>query len=204
MLGAIIGDIIGSPYEFDQIWSEICGRTPMPKERAKSLYGLVLETMGVAGDMAECGTYQGASAKLICRATNHTTPLHVFDTFAGIPAEQRKPDEHSAGDFTCSQQEVEAFLSDCKAIQIYPGLVPDTLEAVRDKRFSFVNLDMDLYRPTIAALHFFWFRMSPGGIIVLDDVENLYGVRDALVEFALFQRLKPVSNTADQAYIRKE
>ena len=37
------------------------------------------------GAMAEVGVFQGASAKIMCEAKG-TTPLHLFDTFEGLPA----------------------------------------------------------------------------------------------------------------------
>ena len=45
---------------------------------------------------------------------------------------------------------------------------PETAEGI-DDRFAFVNLDMDLYEPTIEGLRFFYPRMSEGGVILIHD-----------------------------------
>lgn len=38
-----------------------------------------------------------------------------------------------------------------------------------DRRFSLVHIDVDIYRPTLDALEFFWDRVTPGGMVVCDD-----------------------------------
>jgi O-methyltransferase len=56
-----------------------------------------------------------------------------------------------------------------------------------ETQFCFVLLDVDLYLPTKTALEKLWPRLSPGGIIVIDDCqpEHVYdGSRQALQEFS--------------------
>lgn len=189
--------------DFNFIYRAISRHTPLPHDRALSLYNWVKETRSLGGDMAECGAYRGGSAKLICRASLHEKTLHIFDTFVGIPVEQRQDKEHGVGDFACSKEELLMFLNDCPNIRVYEGLVPQTLESVKDLTFSFVNLDMDIYVPTIAALHFFWPRMVKGGIIVMDDVDSLYGIRNAAQEFAEHYGVEVIRPVPEQAIVRK-
>ena len=42
------------------------------------------------------------------------------------------------------------------------GYVPETLNGLEDERFAFVLLDLDLYKPTLASLEFFYGRIHPG------------------------------------------
>jgi len=51
---------------------------------ALQLYLAVRASGKVEGDLAEVGVFRGASARIICAAKG-TCPLHLFDTFAGIP-----------------------------------------------------------------------------------------------------------------------
>jgi hypothetical protein len=49
----------------------------------------VAGTAKLGGHMAEVGVYRGASAKLIRDSDEHRH-LHLFDTFTGLPANQRE------------------------------------------------------------------------------------------------------------------
>jgi O-methyltransferase len=64
------------------------------------------------------------------------------------------------------------------------GIFPETAKDVNDK-FCFVSLDVDLYEPTKEGLKFFYPLLSPGGVIMVHDFNNLNykGVREAVLEF---------------------
>ncbi|MBQ9059793.1 MAG: hypothetical protein IJ128_01445 [Firmicutes bacterium] len=51
--------------------------------------------------------------------------------------------------------------------------------------FALVSLDPDLYAPTLEGLRYFYPRMSPGGVILVHDFNNLQfeGVKRAVLEF---------------------
>jgi len=51
---------------------------------AYQLFVAVRSVKKIKGDIAEVGTYRGGSAKLICEA-KEDKPLHLFDTFGGMP-----------------------------------------------------------------------------------------------------------------------
>lgn len=68
-------------------------------------------------------------------------------------------------------------------VEVRRGHVPDTLSGV-DDTFCFVNLDMDLYYPTLEALKFFYPRMAENGVILLHDYySTLLGVKKAVYDF---------------------
>lgn len=63
------------------------------------------------------------------------------------------------------------------------GYFPQTAEGITDT-FCFVNLDMDLYKPTLAGLNFFWEKMETGIILVHDYFSEVYeGVKSAVESF---------------------
>lgn len=135
------------------------------------------------GHMAEVGAYQGASTKLICEAKG-TVPLHVFDTFEGLPksaAEDRNV--HREHQYTCSLESVREYLKDYEGVTFYQGRFPETAGPVSDLQFSFVHLDVDLYESTLGCLEFFYPRMVAGGIILSHDYSLLAGVRLAFDRF---------------------
>jgi predicted O-methyltransferase YrrM len=163
---------------------------------AYHIYMAAKITEKVPGDIAEVGVYKGGSAKIICSAKGNRA-LHLFDTFAGLP----RVDDVDAvwpfyeGKFAASYDEVKAYLASEKNVHLYKGLFPDTSAPVTDKKFSFVNLDVDTYDSTKKCLEFFYPRMSPGGVIVSHDYLTAPGVRKAVDEY-FANKPEPVVETA--------
>ncbi len=113
-------------------------------------------------------------------------PIHLFDTFAGMPATGLPYEFHQAGDFDgTSLAMVQTALKHCQNARFHPGFFPETAQAVMEERFSLVHLDGDLYQSTKDGCAFFYPRMSPGGIIVFHDygLATCPGVRRAVDEF---------------------
>ena len=52
-----------------------------------------------------------------------------------------------------------------------------------NKKFSFVHLDVDLYKSTLDCLKYFYPRVSRGGVIISHDYPNSDGVNKAFDEF---------------------
>ena len=68
----------------------------------------------------------------------------------------------------CSAKEsnfdlVKEYLSNYSNVHLYKGFFPATSTPVKDKRFAFVNLDVDIYQSTLDSLAFFYPRMNTGG-----------------------------------------
>lgn len=149
------------------------------------------------GPFAEVGVFRGASAKIICEIKRET-PLYLFDTFTGLPDEiGRRDGRFEKGMFFASEKEVRARLSRYPAVQIYPGLFPGTGSVIKDLKFSFVHLDVDLYSATKQALEFFYPRMLPGGRILSHDYGQCEGVWTAFDEFleGKPEKLQPMEAT---------
>ncbi len=143
----------------------------------------VKRTEKVKGDIAEVGVYKGGSAKLICEAKGNKT-LHLFDTFEGTPkVDEIDTPQFYKGQYAALLEDVKNYLKKYKNVYFYKGLFPATAEPVKDKKFSFVNLDVDTYRSTLDCLKFFYSRMNKGGIIISHDYISAPGVRKAFDEF---------------------
>jgi hypothetical protein len=151
---------------------------------AYQIFMAVRRTAKIKGDIAEVGVYHGGSAKLICEAKGSRC-LHLFDTFGGLPelCEIDNPAQFCRGKFLALFEDVKNYLRKYSNISLYKGLFPTTAESVRKKKFSFVHLDVDLYRSTISCLEFFYSRMSKGGVIISHDYIGAEGVRKAFDEF---------------------
>jgi O-methyltransferase len=141
----------------------------------------VKRTDKTEGDIAEVGVYKGGSAKLICEAKG-SRRLHLFDTFEGIPRVEAV-DDYSVGQFAASLEGVRSCLEGYGDVYFYKGIFPDTVDAIRDARFSFVHLDVDTYRSTSDCLRFFYPRMNRGGVTISHDYMTVPGVRAAFDEF---------------------
>jgi hypothetical protein len=49
------------------------------------------------------------------------------------------------------------------------GKVPDTLRSVDIEQVCYLSIDMNIVEPEIAAIEFFWDKLSPGAPVILDD-----------------------------------
>ena len=72
-------------------------------------------------------------------------------------------------------------------IFIYKGLFPkENSNKIKEKKFSFVHLDVDLYQGTKDSLEFFYPRMIPGGAILIHDYHHFSdGVKNAVDNFII-------------------
>jgi len=161
-------------------------RSLVPLHSKYILYCLARDaTRRCSGDVAECGVYKGGTAKILAELISDR-PLHFFDTFCGMPQTDPSRDLHKAGDFADTTLEsVRAYLSGHTNVHCVAGMIPQSLEAVRDRRFSFVHIDLDIYSSIMAACEFFYPRLERGGIMLFDDYgyPSCPGARAAADEF---------------------
>lgn len=159
-------------------------------DRKFALREFVRATKGLDGSVAECGTYTGASAWFLSQEL-HGSTLYLFDSFRGLSCpltQDQSPkgvQQWSEGQLKASKKELSALLGDRPEIKIMEGWIPTRFPEVSSERFRFVHIDVDLYQPTLDSLEFFYPRMNPGGIIVLDDYgfENCPGAFQAAERF---------------------
>jgi len=173
---------------FMGIFTQIENENPMAIEspcEALTLSRLVTATEKIEGDIAEVGVFRGGGAKIICEYNRKEKNLHLFDRFEeGLPS-PTKDDETvlRKGDCAASMEGVKKYLSKYKNVGIYKGTFPHTSDPIINKKFSLVNIDVDLYEGTKDCIKFFYPRMSKGGIMVFHDYNGLNGVKKAVDEF---------------------
>jgi O-methyltransferase len=185
-----------------------------------------LAGLALQGARAEVGVYRGASALLMCRAARSAAPgfdgagFFLIDSFAGASAaaEQdliavRAPDGSigrepffSAGGGSADAESVRRALAEFPRASVVQGWVPEVLSTLPAERWAFVHLDVNLYRPTLAALEFFWPRLLPGGAIVADDYGSPFtpGAKNAWHAFAQTQGVPFIVLGERQAVLLKE
>lgn len=156
----------------------------MELSEAYQIFMAVKNISKIKGDIAEVGVYKGGSAKIICEAKGNKS-LYLFDTWDGLPEISRNDEKgyFKKGEFQASLESVKNYLKKYPKVYFYKGLFPDTAKPIINKRFSFVNMDVDIYESTKNSLEFFYPRMNKGGIIISHDYINAVGVRKAFDEF---------------------
>jgi O-methyltransferase len=129
------------------------------------------------GDFVECGVNTGAYARAILDYIDFQQSgkqFWLFDTYEGlVPAlvSQRELDA-GIGDYfktysNVYQQVLNTFREfPCKIVK---GAVPDTLVQFTGDQVAYLSIDMNCVAPEMAALEYFWDKIVPGGVIVLDD-----------------------------------
>lgn len=158
---------------------------------ALSLIAEEINSEKLDGDVAELGVAKGKFARVINALFPEKT-LHLFDTFEGFPENDVEMDKKfnysnvSPSTYSdCSIDEVLKTMRYPGKCVIHKGYFPETAEGL-DKRFCFVNIDCDLYKPIFDGLKYFYPRLVKNGCIFVHDYRSKYykGVRPALKEFA--------------------
>lgn len=158
---------------------------PLFNTEALQIINCVEAARKLEGDFAEVGVYKGASAKLVAEYKAHTK-LYLFDTFDdGLPQTGKYDDRTNLTEATqkAKLDDVKFFLREYTEIYFYKGLFPNTAGPIKNKVFSFVHFDVNLYQSTKDCLEFFYPRMIRGGIILSHDYSLLPGVKNAFDEF---------------------
>jgi O-methyltransferase len=125
------------------------------------------------GDFVECGVNRGGTCLAIMEYQDFNSlgkRFYLLDTFCGFPDELvDSANALEPAQFTECYDEVLRTFSKFPRAVIIRGKVPDTLPHVESDQIAFLSIDMNHPVPEIAALRFFWPRLVPGAIILLDD-----------------------------------
>lgn len=134
-------------------------------------------TAGIPGATAEAGVFRGLGSYLMCRVLREESGAFdgsghfMIDSFEGLPP-GRDDDGPTAtvGRFNnTSVEHVRGALSEFPNVKIVKGWIPSAFTELPQTTYRFVHVDVDLHDSTLDSLEYFYPRMSPGGIIVVDD-----------------------------------
>lgn len=161
-------------------------KTMIGQTRLRHLRGCVEDVLAndVPGDLIETGVWRGGATILmrgVLKAHGDTTrTVVVADSFEGLPrpdVEQYPADEgldfSSHRVLAVSQEEVAenfrtfGLLDD--QVEFVQGWFRDTMPGLRDRTWSVLRLDGDLYESTTDVLTNLYPQLSPGGWLVIDD-----------------------------------
>lgn len=159
----------------------------------------------VPGDFVECGVWKGGSAMAAAvrfSQLGDQRQLWLYDTFEGMP----EPDDIDVNRFGISgrhvyeahKQKGESWLDASSeevrenlrstgypldSVRLVKGLVEDTVPSQAPDAISILRLDTDLYSSTAHELKHLVPRVSPGGILIIDDYGSWAGSRKAVDEY---------------------
>lgn len=179
-------------------------------QRRWMLWQLLRLASHVPGDTAECGSYHGCGSWLIC-AANRQSPYprthHIFDSFEGVSEPGPDDGDHwEKGSMAVGEDRVVSnLLPFMDMVELHKGWIPDRFPDVKDRRFSFVHVDVDLAQPTFDSLAFFYDRLNPGGVLVCDDYycTTCPGATKVVDEFLFDKPEKMVALDAGGGFIVK-
>ncbi len=150
------------------------------------------------GDFVECGVNKGFSAKFAMDFVDFTKldkTFYLMDTFRGVVEEcltdgEKAQGKTGGGYEECYEEVVETF-KDYKNAKIIRGAIPGTLPLVKSEKIAYIYMDMNAVMPEIAAAEYFWDKLVPGGMIILDDYGHL-GFEEQRKAFDEFARKKGI------------
>ena len=148
-------------------------------DRAPPLYRRFVHSLGLDGDVAECGVYTGTTSKQFLRylwEQRIDKLVHLFDTFEGFPDVLTEADKVGTagawllrpGALACPVTEVVRRMDGMTGYRIHRGRFSSTFEEF-SAPLCFIHCDADLYRSTAEVIELADRCLVPGGTIVFDD-----------------------------------
>jgi O-methyltransferase len=168
---------------------------------------------GIPGAFAECGVWLGGSvlAMLLTLQKDGAAPrdVYLYDTFEGMT----EPTEADTSRYQESALEIwqtareagtkafpeffenEQFTEDgvrqvvessgypSEHLHLVPGKVEETLPEHAPEQLALLRLDTDWYESTRHELEHLYPRLSPGGVLIIDDYGHWEGARRAVDEY---------------------
>lgn len=133
--------------------------------------------LNLPGDFVECGVFHGFYSAVLMQYLDFAAidkRMYLFDTFAGLSEEYSTDRERQGvGDaYDLDESWVDGVR---KRFEPYPnvvvrkGVVPDVLLEESPEHIALLHLDMNAGAAEIGALEVLFERMTPGGIVLMDD-----------------------------------
>jgi O-methyltransferase len=162
-----------------------------------------VEANNVPGAFVECGVWKGGSSMAAALTFRRPRPMVLFDTFEGMST----PTEHDRqaqsgqlasamlraadpGDTLRCHSPLEEVMRNMGTtgypaddISYVKGKVEDTLPAAAPQQIAVLRLDTDWYESTHHELEHLYPRLSPGGVLIIDDYGYWSGARKAVDEY---------------------
>lgn len=161
----------------------------------------------IPGDIVECGVWRGgsmlAAARTLLEQGDAERDLWLYDTFAGMSNPTALDIRHADGAPAAALlatharttdlwaiaplNEVKRVMALCgysvERIRYVRGNVEETIPAEAPQQIAILRLDTDWYESTRHELENLVPRVSPGGVLIIDDYGFWQGARRAVDEY---------------------
>lgn len=184
-------------------------------DRRFQLAELAKAVRRLPGSTAECGVFRGVGSGVICQSlAGSYAPgdVHLgFDSWDGVSspdAADRMADGRQGwqrGQLRTPFSATQDLLARFEFCTLVQGWIPSCFGPAEGRQFRLVHIDVDLHQPTRDSLEFFYPRMVPGGVIVLDDhgFVDCPGARSAAIDFLADKPEPIVEVPTGQAFVFK-
>jgi Macrocin-O-methyltransferase (TylF) len=209
--------------EFLALYEQCREYTMTSWERLYALYKSVryIVENSIAGDLVECGVWRGGSMKLVAHVLHSLGDTHrtlfLYDTFEGMTEPDPALDKDFSGNPATNDwheiqrrgvkwayapvQEVEEVLAKSgypsENIKLVKGPVEETLHGTIPASIALLRLDTDWHSSTKHEMEHLYPRVSPQGIVILDDYGHYQGARRAVHDYLLKLDKKPLLQRVD-------
>lgn len=174
-------------------------------ERRAAMIEACRSVAGVPGDIVECGVFKGANI-ILARKLLPDRVCWLYDTFTGMTLPDEIDVSVSSGNPAVDRYNVKmdsgtgwcrASLDDVRdnllaagvlhedRLRFVAGDVNETLRISANvpDRIALLRLDTDWYASTRTELEVLYPRLSPGGVLIVDDYGHWMGARRAVDEY---------------------
>lgn len=187
-------------YDYENEFYLSCDKSRIGKLLAH--FELYKMNKNVKGEIVECGVFKGASFVRFAMfrnlfEENSERKLIGFDSFGKFPGTDFEADKklrenliENAGENSISTDQLIDVLKNkaCeKNIELIAGditvTLPEYTKKNPDLKISLLNLDTDIYEPSVTILEELYPKIVSGGILVLDDYNVFPGETKAVDDY---------------------
>ena len=157
----------------------------------------VLKT-DVPGDLIEAGAWRGGATifmRAVLEAYGDTErTVWVSDSFEGLPKPDAAAYPADQGDMHWTLDHLAVSLEEVKEnferygllddrVQFLKGWFKDTLPTAPIEKLAILRVDGDMYGSTMQVLQSLYWKLSPGGYVIVDDYGAVPGCKKAVEDF---------------------
>lgn len=165
-----------------------------------NILSLIKKTNNIPGEIIELGTWLGGFTILMAKyldLIDSEKCIITCDSFEGMPEKMSAGKRIETGgllkvNYELVKEKFKKFHVDNR-ITIVKGFIENSLPTMNDKIFSFAFIDTAAYDSMKTALEFIYPRLSPNGIVAVDDYSKSnqeYATKQAVDEFCEKYHLK--------------